>query len=119
LLRGEFFQETRNSLTIEVTTTGKLLFVKAVARARDWYEQIVAGEVGTVGQLAQKTGLPSTYIKQILGCAMLSPQIIEMVLSGRHRPNLILRDPLHNGRIDWRQAQMERGSTGDLTQKPI
>jgi hypothetical protein len=26
LLRGEFFQETRNSLTIEVTTTGKLLF---------------------------------------------------------------------------------------------
>jgi len=71
LLRGEFFQETRNSLTIEVTTTGKLLFVKAVARARDWYEQIVAGEVGTVGQLAQKTGLPSTYIKRILGCTML------------------------------------------------
>jgi site-specific DNA recombinase len=93
--------------------------VKAVARARDWYERIVAGEVGTVGELAQKTGLPSTYVKRILGCAMLSPQIIEMVLSGRHRPNLNLRDLLHKRRIDWRQAQMERGSTGDLTQKPI
>jgi hypothetical protein len=31
--------------------------VKATSRARDWYELIVSGEVGTVVQLAQKVGL--------------------------------------------------------------
>ena len=82
--------------------------VKAVARARDWYERIVSGEVGTVGQLAQETGLPSTYIKRILACALLSPQMTEIILSGKHRPNLTLRDLLQNGRIDWRESQVEK-----------
>ncbi len=52
-----------------------------LARARGWYERIVAGEVGTVAQLAQKIGLPSTYVRRILGYAVLSPRITEIVLS--------------------------------------
>ena len=47
--------------------------VKALARARRWYERIVAGEIGTVGELAQKTGLPLTYVKRILEWALLPP----------------------------------------------
>src|SRR5665213_3257031 len=35
--------------------------VKAVVRARDWYERIVAREVGTVKTLCQRTGLGRTY----------------------------------------------------------
>jgi len=77
--------------------------VKAIARARDWYERIVSGEVGTVGQLAQKTGLPSTYIKRILACALLSPQMTEIILSGKHRPNLKLQELLQNIPMDWRE----------------
>jgi site-specific DNA recombinase len=77
--------------------------VKAVARARNWYEQIVAGEVGTVRKLAHKTGLPLTYVKRILGYAMLSPQITEMVLSGNHRPNLTLQELLQKAPIDWKE----------------
>ena len=77
--------------------------VKAVARARNWYERIVAGDVGMVGQLAHQTGLPSTYVKRILECAMLSPQITEMILSGKHRPNLTLQELLQNVPIDWGQ----------------
>ena len=79
--------------------------VKAVARAREWYERIVSGEVGTVGQLAQKTGLPSTYIKRILACAMFSPQMTEIILSGKHRPNLTLRGLLQKAPIDWQEQE--------------
>ena len=77
--------------------------VKALARGRDWYERVVAGEVGSVGELAKETGLHSTYIKRILGCAMLSPEITEIVLSGRHRPNLTLQDLTRNVPMDWRE----------------
>ena len=79
--------------------------VKAVARARDWYERIISGEVGTVGQLAQKTGLPSTYVKRILECALLSPQMTEIILSGKHRPNLKLQEFLQDIPMDWQEQE--------------
>jgi hypothetical protein len=75
--------------------------VKATARARDWYERIVSGEVSTVCQLAQQTGLSSTYVKRIMECAALSPQVTEMVLSGKHRPDLTLEELLKNAPLDW------------------
>ena len=78
-----------------------LSLVKAMARARDWYERIVSGEVSTVCQLAQQTGLSSTYVKRIMECAALSPQITEMVLSGKHRPDLTLEELLKNAPLDW------------------
>jgi site-specific DNA recombinase len=81
--------------------------VKAVARARAWYEQIVTGKAGTVGQLAKKTGLPQSYVKRILRCALLSPQITETVLSGNHRPNLTLQELLQKPPIDWKEQNQE------------
>lgn len=78
-----------------------LSLVKAIARARDWYERIVSGEVSTVCQLAQKTRLSSSYVKRIMECAALSPQITEMVLSGKHRPDLTLEELLKNAPLDW------------------
>jgi hypothetical protein len=77
--------------------------VKAVAYARDWYEKIVAGEIGTIVELAQKTGVGSTYAKRILRCAILSPEIVESILSGDHRPNLMLQDLPRTIPLDWRK----------------
>lgn len=77
--------------------------VKAIARARGWYEQIVAGEIGTVTELARRTGLHAAYVKRILQCAMLSPQIIKALLSGKQRANLTLQVILDNAAIDWRK----------------
>ena len=77
--------------------------VKAIARARDWYERIVAGEVGTLTELARKTGLTSTYIKRILQFAMLSPQITESILSGRQSAELTGKTILDNITLDWRE----------------
>jgi DNA invertase Pin-like site-specific DNA recombinase len=77
--------------------------VKAIARARGWYERIISGEIGTVSELAQKAGLDSTYVKHILQCAVLSPQITEQILSGKHRRNLTLQDLLQNVPIAWQE----------------
>jgi site-specific DNA recombinase len=79
--------------------------VKAVARARDWYERIVSGEANTIGQLAQKSGLTRRYIRRILPFVKLSPQIIEMILSGNHRADLTLQHLLVGIPSDWREQQ--------------
>jgi hypothetical protein len=79
--------------------------VKAVARSRGWYERIVAGEVATIGQLAQKSALTRRYVRRILQCAILSPQITEALLTGKHRPNLTLKEILRGAPLDWRAQE--------------
>ena len=75
--------------------------VKAIARARNWYERIVSGEVSTVTQLAKKTRLSSVYVKRMMASATLSPHITEMILSGEHRPDLTLQELLQNVPLEW------------------
>jgi site-specific DNA recombinase len=79
--------------------------VKAVARAHNWYEQIVTGEISTVGQLAQKTALTRRYVRRILQCARLSPQITEALLTGKHPPNLTLKEIQHSVPLNWREQE--------------
>jgi hypothetical protein len=79
--------------------------VKGIVRARDWYERIVAGEIGTIETLCQKTGLGRTYVKRILRCATLSPQIMETILSGKHRRDLTLQKLLRSMPADWQEQQ--------------
>jgi site-specific DNA recombinase len=79
--------------------------VKAVARARDWYERIVSGEMNTIAQLAEKSGLTRRYVRRILPFANLSPQITEIILAGKHRADLTLREFLGSIPSDWREQQ--------------
>ena len=82
-------------------------FVKAVARARDWYERIVAGEFNTIGQLSRKACLTRRYVRRILQCANLSPQITEALLTGKHRPDLTLKEILYSVPLNWREQEQK------------
>ena len=103
--RGELYLVTLKSTHSDRTPIPGL--VKAVARARDWYEQIISGEVGNVEEIARKTGMPSCDVKYALKFAMLSPQVTEAILAGKHPPKLTLRELRSNLCIDWKQ-QHER-----------
>ena len=79
--------------------------VKALTRAHNWHERIVAGEISTIAQLAEKSGLTRRYVRRILQCANLSPQITEALLMGKHRPNLTLNELLCNMPLNWREQE--------------
>lgn len=79
--------------------------VKAIARARDWYERIVAGEIESVDHLMQRSGLTRTYIMRIMRCARLSPKIVEAVLAGTHRHDLSLKWMLADIPLEWREQE--------------
>ena len=86
--------------------------VKAVARAHDWYDRIVAGEFKTIGHLAQKVGLTRRYIRRVLQCAILSPRVIDALISGKHSRSLTLKKILHSVPLNWREQ--EKRILGDL-----
>ena len=62
--------------------------VKVVARARQWYEWVIAGKVWGGRSIAQKTGLDERHVSQILECAFLAPDIVEAILDGRQPEDL-------------------------------
>ena len=112
-LTGDFQILRRGSELRIITPHGDSCFegrrvpslVKAVARARSWYEQIVADEIGTIGQLAHKSGLTRRYVRRILQFANLSPQITETLLTGTHRRNLTLKEIMGSAPLDWQEQE--------------
>jgi site-specific DNA recombinase len=94
---------SRGSSTTHVGRVPSL--VKAIARAHDWYERITAGEIQSIDQLMQKSGLTRTYIMRIMRCAQLSPKVVETVLAGTHRPDLSLKWMLADVPLNWREQE--------------
>ena len=64
--------------------------LKGIAGARTWFEQIVAGELGSIPELAKREGVTPRYVRRIMPCAMLGPQGVEAILGGKCSPDLTL-----------------------------
>lgn len=77
----------------------------AVARAKYWYDQIVEGKVRSIRQLAAQDGLGPRHTRRILRCATLSPEIMEALVSGKHRPDLTLDQVLDQIPLDWQEQK--------------
>ena len=79
--------------------------VKEIARARTWYEQLVSGEVSGVERLAQLSGFKRRYVRKILQSAVLSPEIIEAILSGRQSRRVTTKSLQADLPLDWRKQE--------------
>ena len=61
---------------------------KALARGREWYKWIVAGEAVGQRSIAQRLSLDERYVSRVLECAFLAPDIVEAILNGRQPSDL-------------------------------
>jgi site-specific DNA recombinase len=80
--------------------------LKAVARGRQWYEQILAGEVSSQRAIAQRLGVSERYVGRILECAFLAPDIVEAILEGRQPATLTFNKLTRSLPASW-DAQRE------------
>ena len=83
--------------------------VKLAARAREWYEWVIAGKVWGGRSIAQKTGLDERYVSQILECAFLAPDIVEAVLDGRQPGNLTWKKLTRRVPVNWVEQRKQFG----------
>ncbi|BAQ16684.1 MULTISPECIES: recombinase family protein [Methyloceanibacter] len=56
---------------------------KALARAHDWFGQIVRGEADGIGAIARAERLDRAYVTRVICLAFLSPEITKTILEGR------------------------------------
>jgi hypothetical protein len=86
-------------------TSDTTALLKAIARARLWYEQIVSGEIGSIPELAKQQGVTPRYIKKIFRCALLGPDGVEAILSGKWPPELTLDGLVHGLPSEWSEQR--------------
>jgi site-specific DNA recombinase len=62
--------------------------LKAVARAHQWREGVLAGDTPNRKLAAERLGLEWEHFRRIVSCAFLAPDILEAILEGRYPSDL-------------------------------
>lgn len=75
--------------------------VKAIARAFRWREMLENGDYSTIREIAAAEKINESYIGRVLRLTLLSPDIIEAILTGRQLPGLQLDCMLRRFAIAW------------------
>jgi hypothetical protein len=75
--------------------------IKAVARARVWYERLLSGEATSLQAIAREQGVTPRYVGRLLRCAFLAPEIVDAILQGRQPPQLTLARLCKNLPLGW------------------
>ena len=83
--------------------------IRAVIRAREWYEQLVSGESDGGAALARDERVTPRYLWRILEGAFLAPDIVERILNGRQPPGLSIERFRGRFPMDWREQRMLLG----------
>jgi site-specific DNA recombinase len=65
-----------------------LTLLKAISRGRRWADDLLAGRVESVAELARREGVLPNYVRRLTRLAFLSPKIVEAIASGRQPPEL-------------------------------
>ena len=83
--------------------------VKAIARARHWYGQLVLGEADSLQEIARLHKFSIEYVKHIFPLAFLGPASIEAILNQQCRPELSLDELCGNIQTDWTEQRRFAG----------
>ena len=65
-----------------------LALLKAVGRARRWFDQLASGRATSLAAIAAQEGISVRYVGRLIRFAFLAPPIVEMIAQGRQRTEL-------------------------------
>jgi site-specific DNA recombinase len=91
--------------------------LKAVARGHAWREWTLAGEVSGRRAIAQKLHLDERYVRRVLECAFLAPDIVESILDGRQPSDLTFARLTRSLPVSWVEQRNQLGFPSVLSRQ--
>lgn len=82
--------------------------VKALARAFRWKRLLESGEFASISELAEREGIAFTYMARVLRLTLLSPDIVEAILDGKHGAEITLAWALQPFPVEWSRQTSDR-----------
>jgi hypothetical protein len=64
--------------------------IKALARAWRWQRMLDEGAYATVSEIGDAENISKSYISRILRLALLAPDVVDTILTGRSEQNIVL-----------------------------
>jgi site-specific DNA recombinase len=74
--------------------------VKAVARARWWFEQLVTGRANSMAEIAARENITDNYVSNLIHLAWLPPRQIDLILEGDVRATRLAKISMLARRVD-------------------
>jgi site-specific DNA recombinase len=65
-----------------------LALLKAIARGRQWSDDLLAGRVASFAAIAEREEIQPNYVRRLIRLAFLAPRIVEAVATGHQPPEL-------------------------------
>ena len=62
--------------------------LKAVARAKSWFEELASGRVRSLTDIARREKIAPRYVERLSRLAFAAPRIVEAICQGRQPPDL-------------------------------
>jgi len=84
--------------------------VKALARAFRWKQMLESGEFATIAELAEREGIPPSYMTRVLRLTLLAPDILEAILDGMQTGEVTLARLMQGVPVIWTDQHDHFGS---------
>ena len=81
--------------------------VKALARAFRWRKLLETGFYITVEEIAVAEKINPSYVSRVLRLTLLAPEIIEMIVDGRHPTDLTLVSFMKPFPLEWKEQKQQ------------
>jgi DNA invertase Pin-like site-specific DNA recombinase len=82
--------------------------LKAIARARRWFEEVASGHVPSLAAIARREHLAKRYVARLTKLAFITPSVVEAVVEGRAPAALnlqMLMDPRFSLPLSWKDQE--------------
>ncbi len=81
----------------------------ALAKALDWNEQLISGEVTSMASLAKREGITQRYVSHLLKLAYLVPDIMSAIAKGQIPYDLTLTHLKKGVPLNWAEQRKMLG----------
>ncbi|MCS3521074.1 hypothetical protein [Bradyrhizobium elkanii] len=76
------------------------VLVKAIARARSWFEQLRTGKAQSMAQIAAQENITDNYVSNLIHLAWLPPKQVQLILNGDPTATVLGRNKMRTHTVD-------------------